>query len=137
MRDTPDATEADNPDANCVNHPDAMDTDDSDSDTNTGEIAVDEPDVPEGLAEHSIEFESRFTDTAVIEPFPFGNPGAPIPGATQGPTLYDSDSNWAPFKSRRDWKIAHWAKTEKTTSSAVDRLLPVIEVSAAMLITLL
>ena len=115
-----------------------MDTDTSDADTNPGEIAVDEPaDVPEELAEHSIEFESRFTDMVVIESFPFGNPGAPIPGVTQGPTSYDSfrarhgDSIWAPFKSKWDWDLAHWVKTERATSSAVGRLLPIIGVSAA------
>ena len=81
--DSPDATEADNPDANYVESDDAMDS----NDTNTGEFTVDEPsDVPEELAENSIKFASRFTDTVVIKPFPFGNPGAPIPGATQGPT---------------------------------------------------
>ena len=50
---------------------------------NTGEIAIDEPsDMPEACTKHSIESESCFSDTStvVIDYFPFGNPGAPIPG---------------------------------------------------------
>ena len=122
-----------------------MDTDTSDTDAfqafsrgeglsttaNTGEIAVDEPaDVPE----HSIEFEARFTDTStvVIDNFPFGNPGAPIPGATQGPTFFaGGDSIWAPFWSRQDWEVAHCMKTERVTASTMDRLLAVLQVCAA------
>ena len=109
--------------------------------TNTGEIAVGETlDVPEELAQPSIEFGSRFMDTStvIIDQFPFGNPGAPIPGATQGPpSLYDrfraseGASIWAPFQSRRDWRIARWVKTHRTTSSAAGELLEILEVCAA------
>ena len=160
-RNSPDTTDTDNPGPNHVNPADAMDTDDSDfepmdTDTsdaeafqafsrgeglsttaNTGEIAVDEPADGSELAEHSIEFEAHFTDTStvVIDNFPFGNPGAPIPGATQGLTLYDvlagGDSIWAPFQSRRDWEVAHCIKTEWATASTMDRLLAVLQVCAA------
>ena len=56
-------TDTNNPNANCVDPADAIDTNISDANTNPGEITMDEPtDVPEELAEHSIEFESRFID---------------------------------------------------------------------------
>ena len=102
--------------------------------TNTGKIAVDEPsDIPDTLPEQTIEFESHFLDTStvVVDQFPFGNPGAPIPGTTQGSSWYDmfrarhGESIWAPFKSQRDWDIACWAKMHSTTSTAVDDYLAI------------
>jgi len=107
--------------------------------TNIDEIAADNPsNVPDGLGERSVEFESRFSDTStvVVDRFPFGNPGAPIPGAAQGQSSYtqfratQGDSTWAPFQSQRDWDVARWAKTHGTTSSAVDEFLAIPEVCA-------
>jgi hypothetical protein len=107
--------------------------------TNAGEIAADDPsDPPEDHADQTFEFESHFLDTStvVVDGFPFGNPGAPIPGTTRSQTSYDvfrarvGDSIWAPFKSQRDWDVARWAKTHSTTSTAVDDLLAIPEVSA-------
>ena len=69
---------------------------------NTGEIAMDEPsDMPEAHAEHSIESKLRFSDTStvVIDYFPFGNPGAPIPGIAQRRSSTQQDSEWSPFHS--------------------------------------
>jgi hypothetical protein len=152
--ETHDATDTNNADAMHVDLADVTDTDASDPDvfqqesqvdgllteTNTGEIAVDEPsDISDSLAEQSFEFQSHFSDTStvVVDRFPFGNPGAPIPGATQGPSFNDlyrathGDSMWAPFQSRRDWVVAHWAKTHSTTSSAVDDFLALPEVCGA------
>ena len=98
-----------------------------------GEIAVDRrPDVPECPGEESIEFNSRFsfTSSVVVEGFPFGNPGAPIPGMPQGPSYEQFRATpWAPFQSQRDWDIARWAKTHSTTSSAVADLLALPDVS--------
>jgi len=108
--------------------------------TNTGEIAVgDTLDVPEEVAEPSIEFESHFMDTSmvIIDQFPFSKPGAPIPGVTQGPSLYDQfqssegASIWAPFQSKQDWRIVRWVKTHRTTSSAAGELLEILEVYTA------
>ena len=109
-----------------------------DADLMTCEIAVDRPsDVPEGPAEQSIEFDSHFSDTSsvVVVGFPFGNPGAPIPGVPQGPSSYEQlratqGEIWAPFRSQRDWDIARWVKTHNTTSSAVAELLAIPEVCA-------
>ncbi len=70
----------------------------------------------------------------VIDHFPHGRPGAPIPGARQGSSPYHSSqeafgpSIWAPFCSRCDWEIAYWAKTCGPTSSAVGELLAIPEV---------
>jgi hypothetical protein len=52
----------------------------------------------------------------------------------QDPTIYEStqaafgDSIWAPFHSKCDWEIAHWAKMHGPTSSAVMDLLVIPEV---------
>jgi len=70
----------------------------------------------------------------VIECFPHGSPGAPIAGAHQGSTTYEStqamlgDSIWAPFHSQCDWEVARWAKMRGPTSSAVTDLLAIKEV---------
>ncbi|KAH9019702.1 hypothetical protein EDB84DRAFT_1624592 [Lactarius hengduanensis] len=53
----------------------------------------------------------------VVDRFPHGSPGAPIPGTLQGSHMYQSShetfgsSIWAPFRSKCDWEIACWAKT--------------------------
>jgi len=104
--------------------------------TIASEIAVDRPpDILEGHPEQSIEFDSHFSDTSsvVVDRFPFGNPGAPIPGIPQGPSSYEQfqathGETWAPFRSQRDWDIACWVKTHSTTSSAVAELLAIPEV---------
>ena len=152
--DNVDAIDADNADAN---NSDAIDADHADADaidahafqqlsqgdldlmsTNATEIAVDRPsDVLEVPAEQSIEFNSHFSDTSlvVVDVFPFGKPGAPIPGVPQGRSSYDvyqatQGGNWAPFQSQRDWDVARWAKMHGTTSSAVADLFAIPEVCA-------
>jgi hypothetical protein len=101
--------------------------------TNASEIAVDTPsDILENVAQ------SNFSDpsSVVVDAFPYGNPGAPIPGVPQGRSSYEQlraalgDSNWAPFRSQREWDIARWAKTH-ATSSAVAEFLAIPEVCAA------
>lgn len=80
---------------------------------------------------------SATTSTAVIDKFPTGSPGAPIPGMRQGSHAYEShqvmpgDSVWAPFLSERDWEVARWAKMRGPTSSAVTELLAIPEVWAS------
>ena len=72
--------------------------------------------------------------TVIIDHFPSGSAGAPIPGVPQGPLARELDqataaeSAWAPFNSECDWKFAHWAKTRGPTSSAVTDLLAIEEV---------
>jgi len=77
------------------------------------------------------------TDTAdletasevVIDKFPFGSPGAPIPGMLRGSSAYEmlqkmrADTPWAPFSSQLDWEVAQWAKMHGQTSTAVAELL--------------
>ena len=69
----------------------------------------------------------------VIERFPHGNAGAPIDGM-QGYSIYESSqgaldgSVWAPFQSESDWRIAHWAKTNKLSSSALSDLFAIPDV---------
>jgi hypothetical protein len=80
--------------------------------------------------------DSSDAPTLVVNRFPDGSPGAPIPGSHQGSTVYNSSreafgaSVWAPFRSQCDWEIAHWAKTRGPTSSAVTDLLAIPEVRA-------
>jgi hypothetical protein len=114
--ETVDAADADNADAIDTNPADVTDSNASDAEafqlprgddtlmaTITGEIAVDQPaDLSEGLAEQSIEFQSHFSDssTLVVDHFPFGEPGAPLPAMREGRSSFqarDEDSNWAPF----------------------------------------
>ncbi|KAH8987479.1 hypothetical protein EDB86DRAFT_3065716 [Lactarius hatsudake] len=70
----------------------------------------------------------------VIDRFPHGSPGAPIPGTLQGTHLYQSShetlgsSIWALFRSKCDWEIVCWAKTRGPTSSAVADILAIPEV---------
>ena len=76
----------------------------------------------------------------VIDHFPFGQPGAPVPGMQRGPSIYETtrdslgDSLWAPFKSQCDWEFACWAKMRGPTSTAVTELLAIPEVSPHRLV---
>ena len=71
----------------------------------------------------------------VIEQFPFGSPGAPIPGGTQGASSFASqpamftDALWGLFRSQLDWDIARWSKLHGQTSTAVSELLAIPGVS--------
>ncbi|KAN0140498.1 hypothetical protein V8E53_001707, partial [Lactarius tabidus] len=70
----------------------------------------------------------------IVDRFPRGSPGAPIPGSHPGSHIYQSSQDafgpriWAPFRSQRDWEIAHWAKTRGPTSSALAELLAIPKV---------
>ena len=56
--------------------------------------------------------DAETSPTVVIDPFPLGSAGAPIPGVPQGPPAYASDqattveSAWAPFNLECNWKFA-------------------------------
>jgi hypothetical protein len=72
--------------------------------------------------------DTETTSTVTVDRFPFGSPGAPIPGMPPGPSSYESQvtlaaSVWAPFHSQCDWELARWAKMRSPTSSAVMDLL--------------
>jgi hypothetical protein len=64
----------------------------------------------------SIQLEADDLDpiSLIIDQFPFGNPGAPVPGPYQEScdTGCDAlgDSIQAPFLSKHDWDIACWVK---------------------------
>jgi hypothetical protein len=70
----------------------------------------------------------------VIDRFPLGTPGAPVPGMHQGSSVYRSSqevfgaSCWAPFHSQCDWEVAYWAKMRGPSSSAMEELLAIPEV---------
>src|SRR6266702_238344 len=57
----------------------------------------------------------------VVDRFPQGSPGAPIPGEHQGSSVYHTSrvafgaSVWAPFHSQCDWEFAYWAKMRGVT----------------------
>jgi hypothetical protein len=68
----------------------------------------------------------------IIDPFPFGSPGAPIPEKFRGSSAYEvlremhTDNPWAPFSSQLDWKVARWAKKmHNLTAAAVTQLLAI------------
>lgn len=70
----------------------------------------------------------------VVDHFPHGSPGAPIPGARQGSYQRSQEafgaSVWAPFHSQCDWEVARWAKMRGPTSSAMQDLLAIPGVHA-------
>ncbi|KAF8481855.1 hypothetical protein DFH94DRAFT_691497 [Russula ochroleuca] len=89
------------------------------------------------LEEESVQIDAENSDTTstvVIEQFPSGSPGTPIPDTPRGSPAYAShqdmlaDSVWAPFHSQHDWAIVCWAKMSGPTSTAVTELLAIPEV---------
>lgn len=69
------------------------------------------------------------SSTVVIDRFPLGNAGSPIPGmAQQSNEDTAARSVWGPFVSECDWQVAQWAKMRGATSSAVSDLLAIGEV---------
>jgi hypothetical protein len=74
--------------------------------------------------------------TVVIDRFPSNAAGAPITGIPRGYSTYEScqaalsGSDWAPFRSKRDWEVAQWAKSCGATSTAVSKLLAIPDVSS-------
>ena len=69
----------------------------------------------------------------LVECFPYGQPGAPI-NDLQGSPAYKSSPEvlggdvWAPFQSKCEWDFAHWAKTNRVSSSALAKLLAISDV---------
>ncbi|KAH9035981.1 hypothetical protein EDB83DRAFT_2524834 [Lactarius deliciosus] len=67
----------------------------------------------------------------IVDRFPYGSAGGPVPGMHQGLSLHWTSlealgtSIWAPFRSQCDWELTHWAKMCGPTSSAVAALLAV------------
>ena len=74
---------------------------------------------------------SDSTSQIIVDSFPHGSAGAPIPGAYEGSHIYQSTqeafgaSIWAPFRSECDWEIARWAKMRGPSSSAVADLFAI------------
>jgi hypothetical protein len=72
----------------------------------------------------------------IIDQFPYGSPGAPIPEGPQGTSLYQATQDtlgpniWSPFGSQMDWELARWAKLSGPSASAFTELLAIPEVSA-------
>lgn len=73
----------------------------------------------------------RFHYKAIIEKFSYGDAGAPLvevePSghSTYQGMLKDTNSLWAPFKSKMDWEIAKWAKLRGPGSTAFTDLLKI------------
>ena len=80
------------------------------------------------------------TSNVIVDYFPFGHPGAPVPGMQRGFSVYETareslgDSLWAPFRSQCDWEFARWAKMRGPTSTAVTELLAIPEVRTRWLL---
>ena len=76
----------------------------------------------------------RLDSGVIVDHFPFGHPGAPVPGLQRSASMYEAtheslgDSLWAPFRSQCDWEFARWAKMRGPTSTAVTELLAIPEV---------
>ncbi|KAN0140201.1 hypothetical protein V8E53_002097 [Lactarius tabidus] len=67
----------------------------------------------------------------IVDSFPHGSAGAPIPDACEASHIYQSTQEafgadiWAPFCSQCDWEIACWAKMRGPSSSAVADLFAI------------
>jgi hypothetical protein len=92
------------------------------------------PHIPDHLDYGSIAADSGCESSVFIDLFPSRAAGAPI--TSRLPSHSDHVSNqespcnniWAPFLSQCDWEVAHWAKTQAPTSSAVAELFAIPEV---------
>jgi hypothetical protein len=81
---------------------------------------------------------SELVSAVEVEEFPFGMPGAPIPGRAQEPSEYESratsmGSAWAPFRSQLEWDVARWVKLRGGSSTAVSELLAIPGVRATFI----
>jgi hypothetical protein len=60
------------------------------------------------LDDHPDTADQETVSGIIVDRFPFGNPGAPIPGKPQGSSVYETlremhvDTPWAPFSSQLD-----------------------------------
>jgi hypothetical protein len=111
----------------------------------SGSMALNDEQIPSESAESDLPpenlsnpDEARVPDARAQVPvvtvnFLLGNPGAPIDGM-HGSSAYESrqgslgGSVWAPFQSECDWRVAHWAKVNGISSSAITELLAIPEV---------
>jgi hypothetical protein len=132
----------------------ALHTEQIPSDLDSGLTALHTEQIPSETADSdsppessSIPDEARVPDArpqapVVIDDFPFGSPGAPIDGM-HGSSAYESrqeslgGSVWAPFQSECDWRVAHWAKANGITSSAITDLLAIPDVRTPFSFSLL
>jgi hypothetical protein len=75
-----------------------------------------------GMGDHAGLAPPQGTSTIVIDQFPIGSPGMPIPDQPQGSSVNESrrvasmDSPWAPFRSEVDWKTSASAISEESGS---------------------
>ena len=103
----------------------------------TGDISVDDHD---DAPQARLEAEEQLYNEPIVMKFPYGNAGAPITNAeANGYHSYkhqmtNSESCWAPFKSKIEWEIARWAKLRGPSSTAFDDLLGIEGVSLPLLI---
>ncbi|KAF8263319.1 hypothetical protein EI94DRAFT_1772973 [Lactarius quietus] len=121
-------------------HKDSADQEDADTleallqDLNTSDTIhphFDPPDADLGLAPTP---ECDTACVSVVNYFPSGHAGAPVPGMPCGSSVYEAtrdslgNSLWAPFGSQCDWEFTHWAKMRGPMSTAVTELLAMPEV---------
>ena len=84
--------------------------------------------------------EEAFRKTPFVEAFPSVKAGSPISANIQVRPRYDSykmrltnsDNPWAPFLSRLDWEIAHWAILHGPSATAFIELLKIDGVSQSI-----
>ena len=98
-----------------------------------GEPLATTPPVSPTVQDHS--YTSGTWRQLVVDQFPYGSPGAPIPEGPQGTSVYQATQNnlgpniWLLFTSQMDWELARWAKLSGPSASAFMELLAIPEVS--------
>lgn len=95
------------------------------------EFDIDEEILPQTNQTEAETDDPNTMSTMVIDRFPSGSPGTPIPGMPHRASAHESaqdrsmESIWAPFRSQKDWEIVHWVKISSLSSSDVNNLMAI------------
>ena len=107
--------------------------------TNADQATIPILDKAPELTEHKDQTRGDHTDfmppqamlTHVIDQFPFGCLGMPMPNKSKGLSMYETwcatskDTPWTPFCSELDWNVAQWVKMCGPSSTAATELLAI------------
>jgi hypothetical protein len=78
---------------------------------------------------HTVTFEERYPGSGAGAAIGSLGNSLPSHAETQRQLNPDGGNIWAPFQSKLDWSIAYWAKLRGPSSSALNELFAIEEVS--------